>query len=160
MLFVSRLVGEMMASGVIEGSSSPWASPVVLVHRKNGDLRFCVNCCKLNMMTRKDAFPLPRIDDLLDQLSGKTTLDATGRSPWHQIPKLRRHLQLKLLPFGLCNAPATFQRLMQGILSGLEGFCSLYIDDILVYSDSVEKHIRHLKIFARLKRAGLLLHPS
>ena len=142
---IARMVNEMLGAHVIEESSSPWANPVVLVEMKSGDLRFCVDYRRLNALTSKDVFPLPRIDDILDQLSGKclfSTLDA--RTGYWQI-KVHESSREKtafvtmdglykfcVMPFGLCNAPATFQRLMQKTLAGLGAFCSVYIDDIIV----------------------------
>ena len=170
---ISRMVHEMLDANVIEESASPWASPVVLVRKKDGTLRFCVDYRRLNAVTRKDTFPLPRIDDLLDQLHGKkvfSTLDAK-RGYWqikvHDDSKSKTAFvtfdglyEFRVMPFGLCNAPSTFQRLMQKILSGMSEFCTAYIDDILVFSDSVEEHIEHLKrVFRRLRECGLKLHP-
>ena len=166
------MVNEMLASGVIQESSSPWASPVVLVRKKDNTLRFCVDYRHLNAVTRKDVFPIPRIDDLLDQLKGKvfSTLDA--RCGYWQI-KVKEEsrektafvtfdglYEFRVMPFGLTNAPATFQRLMQSVLAGMSEFCSVYIDDVLVFSDSVEDHVQHLQlIFDRLRKVGLKLHP-
>ena len=131
----------------------------------------------MNAVTQKDVYPLPCIDDLLDQLDGRkvfSTLDV--RSGYWQI---RMHkssqektafatntglYEFRVMPFGLCNAPATFQRLMQKVLAGLGGsepFCSVYIDDILVYSRSVEEHLDHLtQVFGRIRASGLKLHPQ
>ena len=174
---LSKLVSDMLENGVIEESSSPWASPIVLVRKKDGSLRFCVDYRKLNGVTRKDVFPLPRIDDLLDQLAGKkifSTLDA--KSGYWQIRMSEESkaktafatmsglYEFKVMPFGLCNAPATFQRLMQKVLSGLgsgDPFCEVFIDDIIVFSDTIEEHLEHLRmLFARLRRIGLKLHPG
>ena len=126
-----------------------WLSPVVMVKKKDGQLRFCVDYRRLNAITHKDVFPMSRIDDMLDQLSGKkifTTLDAklgywqvpleeTSRSKTAFIASNKLY-QFHVMPFGLSNAPATFQRVIQQILSGLGGsspFCCAYIDDILVF---------------------------
>ena len=119
----------------------------------------------------------PCIDDMLDQLSGKkvfTTLDA--KSGYWQVPleetsrsktafsTSNNLYQFRVMPFGLCNAPATFQRVIQQILSGLGGsspFYCAYIDDILVFSDNIEQHMQHLQqVFERVRLAGLLLHPK
>ena len=171
---ISRMVQEMLESEVIQESASPWASPVVIVRKKDGALRFCVDYRRLNAVTRKDTFPLPRIDDLLDQLKGKkifTTLDAK-RGYWQiRVQKSSQEktafvtfdglYEFRVMPFGLCNAPATFQRLMQRALVGMSKFCSVYIDDILVFSESVEEHIGHLcQVFRRLREVGLKLHPQ
>ncbi len=166
------MIDEMLRADVIQESSSPWASPIVLVRKKDGSLRFCVDYRRLNAVTRKDVYPLPRIDDLLDQLSGMkvfSTLDA--RTGYWQIKMEEKSkektafvtmeglYEFRVMPFGLCNAPATFQRLMQRALSGLS-FCNVFIDDTVVFSDSVESHLGYLKqVFDRL-RIGLKLHPQ
>ena len=119
-------------------------------------------------------FPLPRIDDLLEQLSGKylfSTLDA--RRGYWQIPvsddsrpktafAMHKGLyEFWVMPFGLCNAPATFQQLMQRILSGMNSFCNVYIDDILIFSRNPEEHQEHLEqVFQHLEQYGLKLHPD
>ena len=168
------MVKDMLAAEVIQEPSSPWASPVVLVRKKDQTLQFCVDYRQLNSITRKDVFPLPQIDDLLDQLHGKqifTTLDA--KSGYWQI-KMEEHSKQKtafvtfeglyefnVMPHGLCNGPATFQRLLQRILAGTSSFCNVYVDDILIFSNSVSEHVEHLKqVFDRLRRAGLMLHPQ
>ena len=154
---MSRMVREMLRDDVIKELASPWASPVVLVREKDGSLRFCVDYRQLNAVTHKDTFPLPRIDDLLDQMQGKkvfSTIDAK-RGYWqikvHEASREKTAFvtfdglyEFKVMPFGLCNAPSTFQRLMQKILCGFSSFCSVYIDDILVFSESIEEHITHL----------------
>lgn len=169
----TRMVNEMLGASVMQEYSSPWASPVVLVRKKSGELRFCVDYRRLNTVTRKDVFPLPRIDDMLDQLSGKcvfSTLDA--RSGYWQIqvevnsrPKtafvtINSLYEFRMMPFGLCNTPATFQRVIQRAMAGLSDFCSVYIDDIIVFSGSVQEHLLHLaQVFGRLRRIGLKRHP-
>ena len=170
---ITQMINEMLASGVIQESSSPWASPVVLVRKKDNTLRFCVDYRRLNAVTRKDVFPIPRIDDLLDQLKGKkvfSTLDARCGYCQIKVKEESREktafvtfdglCEFRVMPFGLTNAPATFQRLMQSVLTGMSEFCSVYIDDVLVFSDSIEEHIKHLQlIFDRLRKVGLKLHP-
>ena len=171
---IKEMVEEMLELGVIQESNSPWSSPVVLVKKRGGDLRFCVDYRALNAVTRKDVFPMPRIDDMLDQLGGKrifSTLDA--RSGYWQIKlgessrektAFATHdglFEFRVLPFGVCNGPATFQRVMQQALRGLSDLCSVYVDDIIVFSRTVEDHVSHLEqVFSRLREVGLRLHPA
>ena len=153
-------VQQMLASDVIRSSNSPWASPVVMVKKKDGSLRFCVNFHQLNAATIKDAHPLPRIDDLLEALHGArwfSTLDL--KSGYWQVPIMERdkektvfctssgHLyEFNQVPFGLCNAPATFSRLIDRILSGLHWeTCLFYLDDIIVFSSTWEGHLARLR---------------
>ena len=166
---------DMLEQGVVSPSDSAWASPVVLVKKKDGTLRFCIDYRKMNNVTRKDAFPLPRIDDSLDALSGSkwfSTLDL--KSGYWQVemdPKDKSKTafsmgsglyEFNVMPFGLCNAPATFQRLMEQVLRGLHWeICLIYIDDIIIYANNFEEHIKRLgEVFGRLRNAGLKLKPS
>ena len=155
---ISRMVQEMVDGDVVQESASPWASPVVLVKKKDGTLQFCVDYRRLNAVTRKDTFPLPQIDDLLNQLSGKTILSTLDAKRGYWQIRVQEESQaktafatfdglyeFKVMPFGLCNAPSTFQWLMQRTLRGMSHFCNAYIDDMLVFSDTVEEHIDHLR---------------
>ena len=167
---------KMLEQNVIRPSNSPWASPVV---RKNGSLRFCVDYRSLNSVTKPDRFPLPRIDDMLDQLGEMkyfSTLDlASGywqvrmsRMSREKTAVVTQHglFEFRVMPFGLMNAPAVFQCLMQqviGILNPLEGpsFVSVYIDDLLVYSKTLEEHLQHLsRVMNRLREFNLKLQPA
>ncbi|GBM86428.1 Transposon Ty3-I Gag-Pol polyprotein [Araneus ventricosus] len=154
-----NLVKEMVDNGIIEESSGPWASPIVLVKKKDGSTRFCVDYRKLNEITKKDSYPLPRIDDTLDALNGSqwfTTLDL--KSGYWQIeirPEDREKTafttgqglwQFKVMPFGLCNAPATFERLMETVLRGLSSeACLVYLDDIIIVGRTFEEHLNNLR---------------
>ena len=156
---VDEMVQEMLDQGVIQPSQSPWASPIVLVKKKDGTTSFCVDYRRLSSITRKDVFPLPRIDNTLDLLSESryfTTLDlASGYWQVKMSGESREKTafttysglyEFNVMPFGLCNAPATFQRLMETILAGLaRKICMVYIDDILVFSRTFEDHLSHLK---------------
>ena len=139
----SAMIQKMLKDGIIEESTSPWSSPVVLVAKKDGSLRFCVDYRKLNNVTKKDSYPLPRIDGTLSTLAG---------SRWFSILDLRNGYcqvglhpddkektafstgsglyQFAVMPFGLCNAPATFERLMEFVLRGLTWkTCLVYLND-------------------------------
>ncbi|CAM4327748.1 unnamed protein product, partial [Lepidochelys olivacea] len=166
---LEREVRDMLVLGVIQPSASPWASPVVLVPKKDGSVRFCVDYWKLNAITVSDAYPMPRPDELLDKLGGArylTTMDLT-KGYW-QVP-LDADAWLKsafitplglyeflTLPFGLKGAPATFQRLVDQLLRGMESFAVAYIDDICVFSQTWEDHVSQVRqVLDRLQGAGL-----
>ena len=154
---VQEELSSMLKAGIIEPSSSEWASPMVLVPKKDGSIRMCVDFRRLNSVTQVDPYPMPRVDELLDHI-GKaryiTTLDLT-RGYW-QVPvalsvrPLTAFItpsgvfQFRVMPFGLNGAPATFQRLMDRLLSGLEKFSAAYLDDVVIFSDSWKDHLEHL----------------
>ena len=166
-------VQQMLSSNVIRPSNSPWASPVVMVRKKDGSLRFCVDFRQLNAATVKDAHPLPRIDDLLDALHGVkwfSTLDL--KSGYWQVPITEQDkaktafrtssgqlFEFNQVPFGLCNAPATFSRLMDRVLAGLHWeTCLFHLDNIIVFSSTWEEHIARLRqVFERLRHPNLKL---
>ena len=172
---VKKMLAEMQEKDIIAPSKSPWASPIVLVPKKDGSLRFCVDYRKVNEITCKDAYPIPRIDDTLDTLAGckcLSTLDL--KSGYWQVEVDPQHrektafctheglFQFNVMPFGLCNAPTTFQRLMDMVLTGLQwSSCIVYIDDIIVVGRTFEEHLCNLKhVFERIDKAGLKLHPD
>ena len=193
---VEKMVQEMLDTGIIEHSSSPWASPIVLVSKQDGSTRFCVDyrrlnaitkldefplprfCVdyrRLNAITKLDEFPLPRVDDSLDLLAGMkyfTTLDlASGYWLVGMAPEAQEKTafvtheglyEFSVMPFGLCNAPATFQRLMEITLRGLARLkCVVYLDDIMVIGRSFEDHLDNLReVLERLRQAGLKLKPK
>jgi transposase InsO family protein len=165
----------MLRQGIIEPTQGEWRSNVVLVKKKDGTLRFCVDYRKLNDLTKKDVYPLPRIDDCLDALSGSTWFSTFDlRAGYHQVRVAEEDrdktsfatregtFQFRKMPFGLSCAGATFQRLMDIVLSGLNHECCLvYLDDIILYSTSVRQHLDRLRLlFERLRRANLKLKPS
>ncbi|UYV62133.1 K02A2.6-like, partial [Cordylochernes scorpioides] len=171
---VVGLLHKLKQDGVIEESNSPWSSPVVLVTKKDGSTRFCVDYRKLNEVTKKDSYPLPRIDDTLTTLAGSSwfsTLDL--KSGYWQVgvhPADREKTafstgnglyQFTVMPFGLCNAPATFERLMELVLRGLTWkTCLVYLDDVMVMGRTFGEHLENLQeIFNRFKAANLGLNP-
>lgn len=167
---VQEHISKLLRKGVIKESESSYASPVVIVRKSDGSIRLCVDYRKLNLKTKKDAFPLPRIDESFDALQGAqyfSTVDLA--SGYHQVmvDERDRHKTAFTTPFGLfeylrmpmgvCNGPATFQRLMQATMNDLIFEIMLvYLDDILVYSSTFQSHLERLDIvFARLKQTGL-----
>ncbi|KAL6459687.1 hypothetical protein MHYP_G00314460 [Metynnis hypsauchen] len=170
-----RLVREMASTGVIEPSSSPWSAPVVLAKKKDGNWRFCVDYRRLNAVTKLDSYPLPRIDDTLDQLSGSAWFSSLDlRSGYWQVPlvegdreKTAFSLGLALwhftvLPFGLCNSPATFERLMERVLSGVpRSCCVVYLDDVLAHGPDFDSALSHLEVvLGAIQAANLKLNPA
>src|SRR6185437_12537875 len=172
--FLHEEITRMISEGIIRPSYSPWASPIVLVKQKD-KTRFCIDYRKLNSVTKKDSYPLPRIDDLLDILrhsSWYTSLDlASGYWQIEMNPADREKtafisqfgtFEFDVMPFGLTNAPATFQRLMDRIFREIVGkFVVVYLDDINIFSSSFDEHIHHLtEVFDHLRFAGLKLNPK
>ena len=147
----------MLKMGVIEPSSAEWASPVVLIPKPDGSTRFCVDYRKLNALTARDVYPLPRMDECLDFLGDAeyfSTLDAnTGFWQIEVAPEDRDKTTFSChvgmyrftrMPFGLLNAPATFQRAMDIILSEVRWESVIvYLDDVIIFSRSFEEHVRH-----------------
>ncbi|GES72789.1 retroviral-like aspartic protease 1 [Rhizophagus clarus] len=174
-LFIKEEIQRLLDTGLIVPSKSQWTSPVVVVEKKNGKKRLCVDYRKLNNVTKRDCYPLPRVDDMLETLSGCqwfSSLDlASGFWQVELSPKDREKLtfitrfgtfEFTVMPFGLCNAPATFQRLMDTVLRDiLWQFVVVYIDDINIGSKMFEEHLQHLEqVFLRLEQAGLKLSPE
>lgn len=172
---VEKQIQDMLDRGIIKPSASPWSSPVVLVSKKDGSKRFCVDYRALNKHTVKDSFPLPRIDESLDYLAGAKyfcTLDlAAGywQVPLDEDAKLKSAFvvpgglfQFEVMPFGLCNAPSTFERLMEAIFRGLQWKTLLiYLDDVIVFGSTVEEVIERLEaVLVRLRDAKLKLKPK
>ena len=165
---------EMERDGIIERSTSEWAFPTVLVKKKDGSLRLCVDYRRLNAISDADAYPMPRVDDMIDSL-GKakyiTTLDL-ARGYW-QVPvqEASRPLtafatpyglfQFRVMPFGLQGAPATFQRMMDQLLTECTDYAAAYLDDVVIHSISWEDHVQHInEVLQRLRRAGLTIRPK
>ena len=159
----------------LEPSTGPWAARVVIVKKKDGSPRFCVDYRGLNKVTIKDVYPLPRIDDTLDRLQGAkffSSLDLA--SGYWQVPVHPKHryktafithrglFQFKVMPFGLCNAPATFQRMIDMLLTGfIWEFVMAYLDDIIIYSANFNQHLEHLQlVFDKMNNVHLLFKLS
>lgn len=172
---VERQLKKLEEQGLIEPGDSAWASPVVLVRKRDNTWRFCVDYRRLNSVTIKDAYPIPHINDSLDALAGSryySTLDLL--SGYWQVPLgadaqnkaafiTRGGLwKWKVLPFGLTSAPATFERLMETVLRGLHWKSLLvYLDDVIVFSTNIQEHCDRLaSVLERLRAAGLKLKPS
>ncbi|KAK5832835.1 hypothetical protein PVK06_016638 [Gossypium arboreum] len=157
---------ELLDKGFIRPSTSPWGAPVLFVKKKDGSLRLCIDYRQLNKVTIKNKYPLPRIDDLFDQLKGAAVFSKIDlRSGYYQlkvkecdVPKTAfrtryGHYEFLVMPFGLTNAPAAFMDLMNRIFqSYLDRFVVVFIDDILVYSKTESEHAQHLRIVLQTLR--------
>ena len=173
---VRQHLTDMLSMGAISHSRSPWASAIVLVRKKDGELRFCIDLRRLNLQTKKDAYPLPRIEEALDCLLGAqwfTSLDLQSGYWQVELDEASKELtaftvgplgfyQCERMPFGLVNAPATFQRLMESCLGDLHlRWCLIYLDDIVVFSKTFDDQLERLDaVLSRLQEAGLKLKPS
>ncbi|GJU95776.1 putative reverse transcriptase domain-containing protein [Tanacetum coccineum] len=157
---LSTQLQELSDKGFIRPSSSPWGAPVLFVKKKDGSFRMCIDYRELNKLTVKNRYPLPRIDDLFDQLQGSSVYSKIDlRSGYHQlrvrdedIPKTAfrtryGHYEFQVMPFGLTNAPAVFMDLMNRVCRPyLDKFVIVFIDDILIYSKTKEEHDVHLRL--------------
>ena len=172
---VEHQIRNMLQKGRIEESSSPWMAPAVYVRKKTGEIRLCVDYRELNKRTHKDAYPLPLIDEVQDRLSGDTVFTKLDlHSGYWQVPVNQEDqektafppgpgmglFQFKRMPFGLCGASSTFQRLMNTVMRGLP-YVTTYQDDVLIHSPSEETHKKHQhEALQRLRQAGLTLRGS
>ena len=166
---------QMLDAGVVVPSTSDWASPVVLVRKKDGGVRWCVDYRQLNEVTVKDCYPIPKIEECLDTLSGAkyfSTMDLQSGYWQLEVDPADRHktafitrnglFEYTRMPFGLCNGPGTFQRAMELVFRGLQWKSVLiYLDDVIVVSSSFEEHLQCLAdVFTRFEEAGLKLKPK
>ena len=172
---IERQIRELLAAGLITPSTSPYASPVLLVQKKDGSWRFCVDYRRLNDITIKNRFPMPLVDEILDELAG--TCYFSKLDMWlgyHQVRMKKGeehktafkthhgHFEFRVMPFGLTNAPATFQCIMNEILGPfLRKFVLVFLDVILVYIPSLEDHVMHLtQVLSKLREHQLFMKRS
>ena len=166
----------MLDRGAIHPSQFPWCNAVVLVRKNDGSLWFCIDFRCLNAKTKKDAYPLPRMQETMESMVGAWHFSCMDlKSSFWQVKMLEKACQytaftvgsmgvyefLRML-YGLCNAPATFQRLMQNCLGELNlTYTLIYLDDVIVYSCTEDEHLTQLRaMFERFRESGLKLKPS
>ena len=171
---IMKQVNELMEKGLIRPSTSPYCSPVLLVQKKDGTFRMCIDYRSLNKITIKNRFPIPRIDDILDKLQGASIFSRIDlKSGYHQIRIAPEDVhktafrttfglyEFLVMPFGLTNAPATFNRMMDRIFSPHRKFTGVFFDDILIFSHSEEEHREHLeKVFSELRKHKLQINAK
>ncbi|MFS8001318.1 putative nucleotidyltransferase, Ribonuclease H [Helianthus anomalus] len=167
---LSNQLQELLDKAFIRPSTSPWGAPVLFVKKKDGSFRMCIDYRELNKLTVKNCYPLPRIDDLFDQLQGTSCFSKIDiRSGYHQLRVLEddipetafrtryRHYEFVVMPFGLTNAPVMFMDLMNRVCKPyLDRFVIVFLDDILIYSKSKADHARHLRLMLELLRGERL----
>ena len=167
---------QQLNAGIIRKSHSPYSSNIVLVRKKNGQLRICIDYRQLNSRTVKDNYALPRIDEILQSLSGNKYFSVLDmKSGYHQIEIDEQHkertaftvgplgfFEYNRMPMGLANAPATYQRVMEECLGDLHlRICFIYLDDIIIFAKSFEEHLERLQmVFEKLREAGIKLSPK
>ena len=166
---INAEIDKLLREGTIEPSTSAWSSPIVMVKKPGGDYRMCLDLRKVNTVTKRDSYPLPYIDDILRKLRSANFISTIDlKNGYWQVPLEsssrektaftvpgRGLFQFVVMPFGLCNAPATFQRLLDTVLKEEMGDrCFCYLDDIVVVSEDFSEHLKVLrKIFHKLRAA-------
>lgn len=166
----------LLDANIIRKSSSPFSSNVVIVRKKDNKLRMCIDYRQLNQRTKKDAYALPRIEEILNALSGNKYFSILDmKSGYHQVELLEEHkertaftvgplgfYEFNRLPFGLSNSPATYQRLMESCLGDLHlNICFIFLDDLIIFSKSYDEHMHRLQlVFDKLRESGLKLSPK
>ena len=169
-------VNDMLQAGAIRPSSSPWCNAVVLIQKKDGGLHFCIDLRKLNVRTKKDSYPLPHIQETLESLEGshifssfdfklgfwQVEMDETSKQYTAFTVGSLGFFECEHMPFGLCNTPMTFQRLMQNCLGELNlTYCLIYLDDVITFCNNEDNHLCHMRvIFDRFRVEHLKLKPS
>ena len=173
---VRQHIQEMLDRGAIHPSQSPWCNAMVLVRKKDGSLHFCIGFWHLNAKTKKDSYPLPCMQETMESMMGARYCSCMNlKSGFWQVKMLEKARQYTAftvgsmgiyeflrMPYGLCNAPATFQRLMQNCLGELNlTYTLIYLDDVIVYSRTEEEHLTQLRaVFERFRESCLKLKPS
>jgi hypothetical protein len=178
--WVKEEISHLLENGIIQKSNSPWASPIVLIPKKDGKggftLRMCVDYRGINAITKKDAYPIPRINDILEYMPDKIKYFSTFDlfMGYHQVGMTQEaieqsafvtpdgHYEYTRMPFGLTNAPATFQRAMNEVFEDMIGHgLYVYIDDITIYSATFKEHLKLLgEVLHQLKKKNLYLKPK
>ncbi|UYV81689.1 K02A2.6-like, partial [Cordylochernes scorpioides] len=167
---IKEQIDEMLRDGIIRPSSSPWSFPVILVKKRDGNYRFCVDYRKLNDVTVKDVYPIPRIDEVLDTLQGSKYFSAIDlKSGYWQVEVEEKDkektafttahglYEFNVMPFGLCNAPATFERNMENMLGNLRWqICLCYLDDVIIYSSDFSTHLKRIEAVLKCFREANL----
>lgn len=171
---VDKAINEMLEAKVIRRSTSSWSFPTLMVPKKDGGKRFCVDFRKLNAITRQYQWPLPHLDDIMVSFGKSRVFSSLDlKSGYWQVPmdekdrektafvSHRGLFEFNCMPFGLTNAPSVFQELMTHVLDGINHFATAYLDDIVIYSPSVDEHLKHLsEVFDRLRTFGLKMKMS
>ena len=169
-------MNDMLQAGAIRPSSSPWCNMIVLIWKKDGGLRFCIDFRKLNARTKKGSYPLPCIQEMLESLEGsrifssfdfksgfwQVEMDEASKQYTAFIVGLLGFFECECMPFRLCNVPTTFQKLMQNCLGELNlTYCLIYLDDVITFSMDEDDHLHHMRIiFDRFRVEHLKLKPS